>query len=127
MKFIILISSSHIFVCKLLAGELVIAPQTTEAKVGDTTYFNCSTNLTSEEIFWYHGDKYVYIGEPIIDPYKERFKIERTTSNLIHNLVIQSVKPSDAGEYTCVDNDGLGTKLSAYLLVLGQFQSDEFS
>ena len=116
----------HVFICNILAGEVVIAPRNTEAKVGDTTYFNCSTNLTTEEIFWHHGLNYVYTGDPIIDPYRERFKIERTSSNLSHNLVIQSVKPSDAGEYTCVDNDGLGTRRSAYLVVLGQFQSDEF-
>lgn len=80
---------------------------------------NCSTNITSHEIFWYHGDKYIYIGDVILDPYRKRFMIDRTASIGSHNLVIHSVEPGDAGTYLCVDDDGFGTKRSAELVVLG--------
>ena len=82
---------------------------------------NCSTNLTSREIFWYHGRNYIYVGdaEGILVPYRERFRIERNESDGSHNLVIHSVEPSDAGEYICIDDDGLGERRSAELIVLG--------
>ena len=103
----------------IVAEELFIIPRNTESRVGDTTYFNCSTNLQSREIFWNHGRNYIYTGVAIINPYRGRFEIDRNASNGSHNLVIHSVQPGDAGEYICIDDDGHGTKRSAELVVLG--------
>ena len=106
---------------QLIAGELVVAPLNTESKVGDPTYLNCSTNITSREIFWYHGRNYIYVGDPtgILEPYRDRFEIDSSASDGSHNLVIHSVEPGDAGEYICIDDDGLGARRSAELVVLG--------
>ena len=87
--------------------------------VGDSTYFNCSTDLEQMEIFWYHGSKYIYNGFGILEPYNGRFEIERNASTGSYNLVIHSVEPGDAGEYICSDDDGSGTTRSANLIVLG--------
>jgi len=103
----------------IIAGELIIAPLNTESKVGEATYFNCSTDLDYADIFWYHGNKYIYNGHGILEPYNTRFEIDRDTSPGSHNLVIHSVEPGDAGEYICIDDDGSGTKRSAKLIVLG--------
>lgn len=93
----------------------------TESKVGETTYFNCSTNLTSREIFWFHGDKFIYTGIFIYEPYDMRFTIERKASSGSSSLVIHSVEPGDAGEYTCIDGDGSGDRHSAQLVVLSEY------
>src|SRR6218665_611702 len=110
--------NSNIYALNIDAG-LSNAPQDTESKVSDTTYFNCSTNLTSKEILWNHGDQYLYSDNGILPPYDERFEIDRNESTGSYNLVIHSVEPSDAGEYICIDDDGLGERRSAELIVLG--------
>lgn len=101
----------------------MIVPSDTESMVGDATYFNCSTNLTSSEIFWHHGQKHIYTGETILEPYRGRFEIESNDSIGSHNLVIHSVEPSDAGVYICIDDDGHGISRSAELIVLGWIKS----
>ena len=108
-----------LFPVKIVAGELVIAPQNTVAKVGDTAYFNCSTNLSSSDINWRHGSKYIYSGDFIIEPYDVRFEIDRNASDGSYNLVIHSVEPDDAGEYICIEVKAQATRRSARLIVLG--------
>ena len=93
-------------------------------KVNDSTYLNCSTDYGSTAIFWFHGNKFVYTGTVILQPYHERFVIDRNVFNgtYIFNLVIHSVHPDDAGKYTCEEDEGAGEKSSAQLVVLGEHQ-----
>src|SRR5688572_8166896 len=90
------------------AGSLIIHPKDTEAKVNDSTYLNCSTSISTEYIHWHHGSKYVYAGDGIMEPYLGRFEMEIDSFTGAYNLVIRSVRPEDAGEYTCIDDGGIG-------------------
>lgn len=115
---------SKYFVFEIIAGKLVVKPRDTDVKVNHSTYLNCSTDYASTAIFWFHGKKYVYTGNTILEPYNERFAINRNTLNgtNIYNLVIHSVQPEDAGEYICAEDEGVGEHHSVQLVVLGGHQ-----
>ena len=97
-------------------------PRHTDIKINHTTYFNCSTDIAFWDIFWFHGKNYVYTGYVLLEPYHERFAIDRSERNgtYIYNLVIRSVQASDAGEYICIDDEGFGEQYAAQLVVLGE-------
>jgi len=99
-------------------------PRDTDAKVNQTSYFNCSTDFGSTAIFWFHGTKYVFTGNGMLEPYHERFKVDQTVWNgtYVYNLIVHSVQPSDAGMYTCWEDEGVREKHSAQLIVLGEHQ-----
>ena len=99
-------------------------PRDTDIQVNQSTYFNCSTDIASTSTFWFHGTTRVYIGFTILEPYTERFAIDKSEWNgtYIYNLVIHSVQSSDAGEYICSDDEGYGEKYSVQLIVLGEMQ-----
>ena len=95
-------------------------PSITEAKINDSTYLNCSTSLEAEKVQWRHGNNFVYTGINFLDPYTIRFSVEINSSTGASNLVIRLVRPSDAGTYECLEDEGFGEKRSAELIVLGR-------
>ena len=103
-------------------------PRDTDVKVNQSTYFNCSTDIGSTSIFWFHGYTYVYIGDAILEPYTDRFAVDKYEWNgtYIYNLVIRSVQASDAGEYICSDDEIYGEKYWVQLIVLGELQGSLF-
>ena len=101
-------------------------PKDAEVVVGQTTFFNCSTNLTSSEIYWFHyvvgdikGRSFVYGQDQFHSRYLDRFQMEKNAATGSYNLIITSVSIDDAGRYECRDDSGLGDKDSAQLIVLG--------
>lgn len=57
-----------------------------------------------------------------MEPYHERFQIDRSEGNgtYIYNLVIHSAQRGDAGEYTCVDDEGFGEQYAVQLVVIDE-------
>lgn len=107
-------------------SNLVIIPLDTEVHLNQSTYLNCTTGHPSQEVAWYHyraGDPYrrisVYDGGIMERAYRQRFRIEggqRATGEF--NLVIESAQGQDAGRYECQDDEGMGEKRSANIVVL---------
>src|SRR6218665_194058 len=101
-------------------------PKDTDAKVNHSTYINCSTDHGPTAIFWFHGSKYVYTGNEILEPYHVRYAIDRKEWNgtYIYNLIINSVQPGDEGKYICAEDEGVGEQYSVQLVVLGECRLD---
>ena len=97
-------------------------PSDTDVKLNHSAYLNCSTDLGPTAIVWYHGNKSVYNGNAILEPYHKRFEIDMNAWNgtYRYNLVIHSVQPGDAGEYICAEDEGVGDEYSVQLIVLGK-------
>lgn len=116
------------FKCVISDAKLNVTPRDTEVKINDSTYINCSTSLPADLVQWHHGRYYVYTGIAFLEPYNDgRFSVEINTLTGASNLVIRSVQPPDAGKYECLEDEGLGERRSAQLIVFGTFQFYSFS
>lgn len=110
-------------------GNLTVIPSDTEAKVGQSVRFMCSTSIREKEIHWFHtpvGDRdrdYVYGFSQIYPKYASRFQVEKLYETGASNLLITSVEIGDAGRYFCQDDGGNGNRSSAQLIVLGKLLS----
>ena len=106
-------------------SDIVVAPNTREVQHGGSTYFNCSTSVTSKEVHWFHYPvsaterSFVYGFEKFYDPYLGRFAMVKNVTTGEYNLVITSVVAGDAGKYECQDDAGGGMRKSAHLVIIG--------
>ena len=109
----------------LAFSGISIAPSSSEVQRGGSTYFNCSTSVTSKEVHWFHYPvssterTFVYGFGEFYNPYLGRFAIDKNVTTGEYNLVITSVVAEDAGKYECQDDAGGGMKKSAHLVILG--------
>ena len=86
--------------------------------MGDTVTIVCTTKLP-EPVHWKHRGvdetkiDYVYMGEiaGFHENYRNdsRFRLEKRDEES-YALVISNIRKSDAGNYMCIENDGLGRK-----------------
>ena len=99
---------------------------TISATVGDRVTLYCSTELVDPALWTFrktslqdekHRD--IVIGGMIIDENKEWCELSQPTTRDYH-LVIRSVSLDRSGYYTCVEDDGFGSKHHFYLNVTGE-------
>lgn len=123
--------SIHSFVCAV-EGALTDAPTNTLAFVGHSAQLNCSTNLT-EPVAWYwlkHGRDQVVSMVYRSGAIQRRFahKMRVIARGGEHNLVIDDVQLSDAGVYTCIDDNNFGkARVSVKLVVIGKFERNSYT
>ena len=105
----------------LLVVDITSCLSTTPADhvvvVNGSTIFECSSNQSVIWSFRRVGqlvDERVYVDGQLSDP---RFSVNRSADDW-YGLVISDVRLSDAGLYTCIDNNGFGPPASARLVVL---------
>lgn len=103
-------------------------PLDTEAVIGQSTYFDCASDVNKNPINWYHyrvgakdhEDICIYCLGKIHRRYESRFEILKNKSIGLFRLIIKVVHADDAGRYVCQDNGGIGDSSSAQLVVLGK-------
>lgn len=119
---------------KVLTGEIFafpprVVPKSTIAKVGTSVRFNCTSHL-NVSIYWStvpfgsQNTNEIYLGEEgkLLNGYgaSGRFSVIEDRSKRRYDLAIQNVTKSDAGNYICTDQLGLGMKAYAKLVVTGK-------
>jgi len=85
--------------------------------VNSSTVFDCSSNRSVVWSFRRTGqrsDERVYVDG---QPSERRYSVNRSADDQ-YALMISDVQLTDAGLYTCIDNDGFGPAASARLVVL---------
>jgi hypothetical protein len=94
-------------------------------QVGDNVTISCHTKV-DQEVEWKHIretgvqlDEYIiYSNGVIYEGFRERFSITKDASvPTVVNLVISVVEISDAGRYTCTENEGFGIVHETHLVV----------
>lgn len=88
---------------------------------------SCVTSLP-KEIFWRHvpagspshEPKEVYAFGNMHPPYKDRCEMQINRTAGFYQLVIPRVELTDAGLYTCQEDEGIGNSSQAELTVLGK-------
>jgi len=112
-----------------VSGSFVTKPQPVEVAVGDDAKLVCQSDLDAavnwqvQQFSSSSGGKRVCYNGNIVDGYTEKYSVdtERTVEQYkAYNLVIHKADYDDAGEYTCVENAGIGDSASANLTVVGR-------
>lgn len=110
----------------VLRGQLTNSPSNTVAMTGERVTFRCASRSDKDRRKrWEYGTSVVdTVHSGFSDGWSPRFKagfeIDNQTNGQF-NLVIKSVKPSDAGIYSCLCVDALTTsKARAQLIVIGR-------
>jgi len=107
---LLLLNVVHVTLC------LSNIPADRVATVNSSTLFECSSDQPVVWSFRRTGQldqKRIYVEGQPSDP---RFSVNRSADDW-YGLVISDVQLSDAGQYTCIDNNGFGPKASARLVV----------
>ena len=112
-------------------SDLVVAPVHTISTVGRTVTLQCRTSYLSGSSVWWvykrvgsNKEQNIFLGNiGLANEYAAggRHMIIPDESIGQYNLHIRGLTMDDAGTYTCVDRDGLGSKSSAELVVLGVY------
>lgn len=100
-----------------VTSSLSTTPADQVAVLNSSTIFDCRSNQSVIWSFRRNGqlvDERVYVDGQLSDP---RFSVNRSADDW-YDLVISGVRLSDAGIYTCIDNNGYGPPASARLVVL---------
>jgi hypothetical protein len=85
------------------------------------TTFNDSVWWTVRTIL--HGDRDrrpIYRHSWLVDTFKQTGRFIVTYSKGVYNLTIINTTVTDAGEYQCIEDQGLGTVSSVFLNVFGK-------
>jgi len=90
------------------------------ARLGDTVHLPCVTPSDSS-VEWMHYRHPVYVNRQIRDGFRSKYSV---VDDGQHTLMIQNVTAAEAGEYTCIDEDGHGPNIITYhLTVTGNYSS----
>lgn len=90
--------------------------------VGQTATIPCST-LNDEDVSWTHSQTgwpvphTVYAYGQVVNGYRNRNYVDRSVKRQF-NLVIKNIQFNDAGLYLCVDDEGLGDKITVANLIV---------
>lgn len=111
-----------------MQSDFTYKPIDSQSLVNESTYFNCSSNITAKEINWFHHPvgveahqrKSVYAFGKIYVDYEEDFVLDKNSTYGAYNLMIKSVKPGYAGQYQCQEDGGYGSSAYAQLIVIGE-------
>lgn len=108
---------------KNVMAKLTMTQSSSEVIVGGTTRMSCVTAL-QKEIYWFHfpagnlPQREVYAYGRMHSPYRERFQIQINKTTGFYELTIPRVELTDAGVYTCQEEDGSGDSDQGRLTVL---------
>lgn len=111
----------------LSAVNIFIAMETETISIneGDKFELKCSTNLQYPVVWHFRQSEKTYevfLGGEISKAFKEMFHLTGNQSLGEYNLQIPSVDGRYAGNYTCIDDEGMGsTLLSVQLSINGAF------
>jgi len=101
-------------------SELIVKPGNKSVVVGDNTWLNCTTNLTTPvdwNIRYPNNTKIlVYTLGEINNKFLPRFSVSSAVNGR-YDLLIRDTQLADEGTYECKDNAGLGKSATTYLLV----------
>lgn len=108
----------------LLVGpaSVVSADSSLTFFVGQTATIPCST-LNDEDVSWTHSQTgwpvphTVYAYGQVVNGYRNRNYVDRSVKRQF-NLVIKNIQFNDAGLYLCVDDEGLGDKITVANLIV---------
>jgi len=93
------------------------------ARLGDTVHLPCITQSDSS-VEWMHYRHPVYVNRQIRVGFRSKYSVVDDSDLGQHTLMIQNVTAAEAGEYTCIDEDGHGRNIITYhLTVTGNYSS----
>lgn len=104
---------------------IIVSPNDTEVRVGDSTYLNCSISDASATATWYHypvgktSREIVFLRNRVRGPYDKRFRAEMDSSTGSFNLVISKANLEDAGKYVCEDGESADPKVAQVIVLEG--------
>jgi Immunoglobulin domain len=94
---------------------------------GSTVTFSCTTNAT-RPLRWIKfalqstDDIHIYNGESLSKNFTDRHNVSNTVNNVLQStLVINNVKPHDAGKYECWQIGAAKCEHTFELVVLGEY------
>src|SRR6218665_3214651 len=115
-----------LFLITVMANVTMIQSNS-EVIVGGTTSILCITSLAKEIYFRHfpagspdHEQKEVYTFGNMHSPYRGRFDLHINRTEGFYQLVIPRVELTDAGIYSCQEDEGSGDSKLAQLTVLGK-------
>lgn len=96
------------------------------AVIGKAVTLLCRTS-NDADVLWTYSETdsslvphWVYSDGNIINGYRGRFTVEEKAVEQSYDLTIRSVRPEDAGFYTCIENGGIGPNEKQIHLVVEQ-------
>lgn len=107
----------------LIAVYIVITTETQKLSIneGENLELNCSTSLLYP-VNWLLELNEIYFGGEISKSFKDMFLLTGNQSLGEYNLYISSADGRYAGNYTCIDDEGLGEVLRSFQLnIIGEF------
>lgn len=108
-------------------GRLTEAPKNNFVLKGSTAKFTCCSDV-QQLFFWEvkpigtQSTAYIYDTSGLINGFRTsgRFNVTNGGNSGCYKLTIADVTLEDAGTYTCIDNEGLGQKISWELVIVGK-------
>ena len=110
-----------------VSGSFSTEMKSVSVSVGENATFSC---MSDSPVNWqrqlFSSDKTeserICYGAEIMDGFKDEFaiNIDRSAPTPVYELVVLSADKDDAGEYTCIEDTGLGASVSANLTVHGK-------
>ena len=109
-------------------SAVTLTQSNSEVIVGGTTSILCVTTTLPNEVYWFHfpaggpahEQKEVYAYGTMHMPYRGRFEMHINRTEGFYQLVIPRVELTDAGIYSCQEDEGSGDSKQAQLTVLGK-------
>lgn len=102
-------------------------PATVRVSAGAQALLSCHVS-SNADVLWRFADSQtlIAINGSVRSGYNDRFVLG-DKHEFYHELIIRESKPSDAGVYECIENNGNGQARYAVLLVTGKHLNSSFA